>query len=73
LINQSSPHQNLDVSRHRLQRDVEWSRQLGHELRFLVESLQDFPPDRIGESEEDLIHKIFLGTASTGIDQPPYG
>jgi hypothetical protein len=52
LLHHSGPHQNLDMARHALQRDVEGRREFGLEQRLTVEPLQDPAADGIAKRTE---------------------
>jgi len=61
LLDETGADQHLDVTRHRLQRDVEWRRQLRDEQILAVEPRQHRAPDRIGERGKDAVEQRFFG------------
>src|SRR5262249_32777233 len=60
LLYEAGPHEHLDMPRHRLQRDVEGRRQLGHQQRLLAQPFQDRAPHRVREREEHAIEQLGL-------------
>jgi hypothetical protein len=61
LLDEAGPDQHLDVPRHRLQRDVEWRRQLRDEQILAVEPRQHRAPYGIGERGKDPVEGCFFG------------
>ena len=57
LLHESGPHEDLDVARHRLERDVEWRGQFRDKQIFAIEPRQHSPPHRIGERREDAVER----------------
>jgi hypothetical protein len=61
LLDEAGPDQHLDMARHRLQRDVEWRRQLRDEQILAVEPGQHRAPYRIGKRGKDPVERCFFG------------
>jgi hypothetical protein len=61
LRHQPGPHQHLDVARHRLQRNLERRGELGDEQIFAIQSVEYFPPNRVGERTKDQIEGLVIG------------
>jgi len=57
LFDEAGPDQNLDVTRHRLQGDVERRGQLRNKQILAVETGQDRPADRIGERGKHTVER----------------
>jgi hypothetical protein len=52
LSHETGAHQHLDVARHRLQRNLEWCRQLGDQQVFTIELVEYLSANRVGERSE---------------------
>jgi hypothetical protein len=61
LAHQSCADQDLDVARHRLQRDIEWRCEFGHQQCAFIQPPQDRAPGRIRESEEYSVKQRLIG------------
>jgi len=59
LLHEPGPHEDLDVARHRLKRDVEWRGQFRDKQIFAIKPRQHGPPHRIGERREDAVERRF--------------
>jgi hypothetical protein len=59
LRDEAGPDQNLDVARHRLQRDVERCGQFRNEQILAVQPRQHRAPHRIGKRGEDAVQHRF--------------
>jgi hypothetical protein len=61
LRDETGAHQNLDMARHRLQRNLERRRQLGDEQIFAIQSVEYRAANRIGERAEHQIEGRVVG------------
>jgi hypothetical protein len=61
LLDETGADQHLDVTRHRLQRDIEWRRQLRDEQILAIEPRQHRASDRIGERGKDAVEQRLAG------------
>jgi hypothetical protein len=59
LFHETGPNEDLDVARHRLERDVEWRRQFRDEQILAIEPRQHGAPHRIGKSSEHAVERRF--------------
>jgi protein subunit release factor B len=60
LRHETGTNQDLDVARHRLQRNVEWRRQLADQQIFAIKLVEYLAPHRIGQRAEHQVEgRIF--------------
>jgi hypothetical protein len=61
LGDEAGAHQDLDVARHRLQRNLERRRQLGDQQVFAIQSVEYCAANRVGKCAKHLVEGLVIG------------
>jgi len=62
LSHEAGAHQNVDMARHRLQRNFERRRQLGDQQVFAIKLVEYLAANRVGERTEHRVEHQIIGS-----------